>query len=139
MNTFFRIALFICLFLVIVNLGWSFIRATGAFGDVAEAGITGSDSNDVFYAFTGFSGGMAGIFAVGVSLGAIGAGLASWATKSVVPMGVYLFSVIFWSSYNSSLNIMAVSQIPGSMTILITVGIMFVFVGAVIGMLTGSG
>jgi len=139
MNTFFRIAIFICLFLIVVNLGWSFIRATGAFPDAGEAGISGAESNDVFYAFTGFAGGMAGVFAVGASLGAIGAGLVSWAVKSTTPMGVYLFSIIFWSSYNSSLNIMSVSHIPGSMQILITVGIMFVFVGAIIGMLTGSG
>ena len=61
-------------------------------------------------------------------------------TGSTAPIGIFIFSDAFWTSYNATLHILTIGNyLPDSFILLATVGVTFLFIAAVIGMLTGSG
>ena len=61
-------------------------------------------------------------------------------TQSTNMIGVWLFSSVFWTSYNNAISVIDVnSWIPGDFLLMFTVAFLFLWVGAVIGILTGSG
>lgn len=144
MNTFFRTCVYICVVLILFTLAINFINTLGAFPVTIDSGMpppaSGNRTTDLFVAFTGFDGGMAGIFLLFTSVGALASLGISWLVNSPAPTGVYIFSVIFWSTYNGAINtINALEWIPADLLLMGTVGMVFIFAGAVIGMLTGSG
>jgi hypothetical protein len=69
---------------------------------------------------------------------ALALGLA-YLTQSMTPIGIYIFSSFFWTSYLRLLSVISFNFIPADFITIFTVGILFVFVGAIIGIMTGSG
>jgi hypothetical protein len=78
------------------------------------------------------------IWIVGIS-GLLGVG-AGVAMRSVVPVGIGLFGGIFWSSFISVHGILSIGgYIPIELLTVFTVATTFIFIAAIIGMLTGGG
>jgi len=140
MNTFFRICFFMCLALITFNMLFLFVESTGAFPYSDDKAIDIDDSNALSI-LTGLDDpSMNAIWAIATTGGAIGAITIAWITHSIAPIGIYLFSEIFWTSYIHTHNIVNVGgYVPESLIAVFTVGILFVFIAAIIGMLTGSG
>lgn len=139
LNSFFRICIFICLLLIVFNLTWAFVHSLRVF-PIGEEGISSGRTSGVIEIFTGLSGGMLGLWELVSILGLAGAGAISWAIKSATPIGLFIFADVFWVSYNGTIQIMNIGNyMPAEFLLIATVGITFLFIAAVVGMLTGSG
>ena len=142
MNTFFQIAVKFAFLAILFNIGFSFIQGIGAF-PLAESdsiGINDVDNSNVLSKLTGLSDGMEDIWALFLVAGAAASIFLSWVTHSIVPVGIYIFSEVFWTSWIHTQNILTLgSYIPSDFILFFTVGMIFLFIAAVIGMLTGSG
>jgi len=133
MNTFFRVCVFFCIMLIVFNLTWNFIYSLQAF-QTTETMEFEKDPHSIFKMLTSV-GGMAGVLAI-ISVGAV----TTFITRSPVFIGITLFGLVFWSCYLSTLNIIRIGNyLPVEFELIITTGVLFIFVGAVIGMLSGSG
>ena len=142
MNTFFRIAVMFAFGAILLNIGFGFIQGLGAFplSEDDAVGMSGITSDNVLSQLTGLDAGMASVWLLITSMGAIGSVGLSVATHSVVPIGVFLFSEVFWTSWIRTQSIIGFGgYLPADFLLLITVGMIFLFIAAVIGMLTGSG
>jgi len=61
-------------------------------------------------------------------------------TRSVVPIGIHIFSTVFWTAYINCNSILSTGNfIPSGFLSIFFVGTIFLFIAALIGMLTGSG
>jgi hypothetical protein len=74
------------------------------------------------------------------ALGAIGI---AYLTRTTNMIGVYLFGTFFWSSWLNVIRILndtSFLSFPGGLALIgmISVGMTFMFIGAVIGLLSGS-
>jgi len=76
-----------------------------------------------------------------IVIGGIAAGLvAGWITHSIVPAGVFVFAGVFWASFINTHSILSYGNfIPTEFLTIITIVLVFVFIAAAVGMLTGSG
>jgi len=151
MSSFYQICVYITLVMILFNLSVSAVNALGVFYPV-ETGIEMSDDADEnFETLTNISSfsesSMTGIQSLwilftGSAVSLVAGFFLMWLTRSTTILGVALFSGVFWSSY---FNMLSVVNVGGfltdlSMFILIgTVGMIFIFAAAVIGMLSGSG
>lgn len=127
---------------ILLNIGFGFIQGLGSFPLAEDETIgTGNVTNrNVLTVLTGLSGGMEGMWALFLVAGAAASVFLAWATHSVVPIGIYLFSEVFWTSWIRTHGILNFGgYIPADFLLLITIGMIFLFIAAVIGMLTGSG
>jgi len=133
MNSFYRVCIMICLFMLAFTLVANFVISTGAFGDT-EMKVSLLDEPDMAWMWAGV-----------VGLSFAGVVLLAWMTHSVIPIGLHIFSTIFWTSWVNMTYIFeyggasATSYLPGEFILIFTAIMVFVFVAAVIGMLTGSG
>jgi len=141
-NSFFRICVLITLILMVFSLVANFVVGLGAFPGVTDIGSSpdtdsalgdlttlDSDDTDMWSIFT--------MVTVGTGLGAIAL---AWATHSMTPIGVHLFGTVFWASWLNMSSILSYgSYVPADLITVGTVGVLFIFIAAVIGMLTGSG
>jgi len=125
----------------IFGLTASFVASTGAFPFTEEMGISISSDSGWLTKFTGLSDPTMGAIFLGITgLTFLGAVALSVATHSVVPIGLHLFGLVFWSSWVKTSVVLAYGgYIPGELLVIFTVGVMFVFVAAIVGILTGSG
>jgi hypothetical protein len=127
---------------ILFNVGFGLIESIDAF-PLAEGDVPGRsdvDVDNVLSELTGLSDGMESVWLLITSISAVGAVGLSMLTHSVAPIGVYLFSTVFWTSWIRTQSILSVGgYIPGEFLLLITIGMIFLFIAAVIGMLTGSG
>lgn len=141
MNTFFRICVLITLIMLTFSLVANFVAGLGIFPNTENIGSS-SDTDSALGDFSTLddNADMWSIFTM-VTVGTgIGALALAWATHSVVPIGVHLFGAVFWASWLNMNSILgAGGYIPGDLLTVATIGVMFVFVAAIIGMLTGSG
>jgi len=118
--------------------------ALNIFGNIGDMGVKpGDNTSETMGNFTknpSFSGGMTMGMIWGIVLtasGAVGLVLA-WLTQDASILGVFIFSGVFWSSFiNAMVVINAMGFIPLLFIGLFTLPIIFIFVGAVIGMLSG--
>jgi hypothetical protein len=140
LTSFFQVCVYFCLFLLIFTLSVNFVTGLQLFIDVE----TGPDLSGETTAEGVFSrivdNDMFAIWAMVTSLSGLAAGVLAVLTRSVSILGVYLFSVTFWTSYTlfvSTVNIN--SWIPLEFMLIFTVALLFIWVAAIIGMLTGSG
>jgi len=139
MNTFFRICVFFCLSLIIFSLTWNFVYSLQAF-EIPQGNIEAKEPETLFSEITDFEEGTGGIFVIALTSAMIIGLFASWMTKSPVCIGLSMFGVIFWASYLNTLDIIRIGgYLPTELELLFTGGMIFIFSGAVIGMLTGSG
>ena len=137
-NTFFQVAIYVCLALIVFNFAYSFIVSLSVF-PVGPEGVPGSTQASVFRALTGLNTGVADLWLIIVSAGAIATGFISWLIRSPAPIGVYIFSVVFWNSYNAALNALPLEMLPAEFVIIGTVAMLFLYSAASIGLLTGGG
>lgn len=144
MNTFFQISIYLSIVLIIFTLSINFISTMNVFGTL-DTGIEASgNTTSVFTKITGLSGGMNAVWLmITTGAGIVSLGLAIW-MRSAVPVGAYLFSTIFWTSYIRSISVVNVTGIfnsePLSSFLLIgTVGMLFIWAAALVGIFTGGG
>lgn len=154
-ETFFQICIIFSILLIIFTLSINFVSALGVFGGiefeqgvVIETGDSGTDitdiSDDVFTKLSGYTGGAQNVWVAVMTI----AGIISIATAilmhSAVPVGVYIFSAVFWSSYGRTINIVNINGIFSTepmmqFLLILTVGLIFIWLGALAGMFSGGG
>ena len=141
MNTFFRICVYFCIALMVFTLLLNFVAATGAFSYTPDdAGKEITDTGTVLEDVTALEEPNMDYLWLLV-VGGIGAGLVVGAlTHSVVPAGIFVFGSIFWASFINVHGILSIGGfIPTDLLTIFTVGVVFIFIAAIVGMLTGSG
>lgn len=143
MNTLFRLAFYITIVLVLFNLGYGLIRSIPgtAYSSVDDpSDISGTNATSIFSELTGFEGAGLSIWAIVVSVGGAASVAFSWMVQSLQPLALYIFGVGFWSSYNGTIQAIALQNwMPSSLILMITVAMIFLFIGAIIGLITGNG
>jgi len=138
--TFYRTAVWICIAIIVFTLAINVVNSMEAFPTDYEGGTTGITSENALEQISGLEGGMEGIWALGVGLGAIGVVALVFVSKQISPIGIYIFSTVFWTSWLRMFAVLNIGEyIPAELLLLFTVGVLFIFIAAVIGMLTGSG
>jgi hypothetical protein len=64
-----------------------------------------------------------------------------YATQSTTIIGIYIFSVYFWGSYLNTIGVIGILVGANPVILafigLFTIPVVFIFIGAVIGMLSG--
>ena len=66
----------------------------------------------------------------------------AWITHSTSIIGVYIFAFVFWASYSNIVSMLYNNNFLGDLwgfVLIGTAGMTFIFIGAVAGMLSGSG
>jgi len=141
MKSFFQIAIVITFILFIFGFLASFVASTGAFPFTEDMGISISSDSDWLVKFTGLTDpSMSAIFLGVTGLTFLGAVALAVSTHSVVPIGLHLFGLVFWSSWTKACVVLSYGgYIPGNLLVIFTFGVLFVFVAAIVGILTGSG
>jgi len=126
---------------MVFTLLLNFVAITGAFPFVEDEsgkdlGNTGKILNDT----TDYtSGGMDWVWVVGIGGVALGV-VAGALMHSVVPIGISIFGSVFWASFINVHGILSIGgYIPSDILTIFTVCVVFIFIAAIIGMLTGSG
>jgi len=123
----------------------NFLGVLDVFPHMATSGVDSSDTESAVQHFAGFSSStVTWVFAGATTLAFAGVVLLSWATKTITPIGIHLFATVFWGSWINTVSIFSMGgssgpYIPADFLIIFTVGVAFLFIAAVIGMLTGSG
>lgn len=141
MNTFFRLSIYFSFGMIIFTLAVSFIFSLGAFPlNENPAGIQDIDDANALTVLTGLSGGMEDLWLmVTMGTGVIAIGLAIL-TRSMTPIGLHIFSLVFWTAYTKTNSILNMGgYLPAEFLVIFTVGMVFLFIAAIIGMLVGSG
>ncbi|NIQ92472.1 MAG: hypothetical protein GWN93_27225 [Deltaproteobacteria bacterium] len=140
MKTLFRTCVIICIGLLIFTLAVSYIQATGAFPISGSAGKDITDTSSALGDTTDLATPNMN-YLWGIVIGGIAAGIvAGWITHSVVPTGVFIFSGVFWAGFINTHSILSIGgYVPGDLMTIGTICTVFVFIGACVGMLTGSG
>lgn len=141
MNTFFRLAVFFTFAMLFATIIGNLLFTTGAFTYVdAAPGQQDINESNALSKLTGLSGGMESLWLIATTIAGITAVGISILVHSVVPIGIYVFGEVFWTSYIKLGGILSFGNfIPADLLTLIGVGMIFLFVAAVIGMFTGSG
>ena len=152
-GTFYQTCAYICMCLIAVNLAFAFVTGLGVFGNDFTGGVVaGEDAQSAAGEYMNVTAstdsesytGMNALWII-VSGSAVGAGaglLLGFITHSSVFVGIGLFSGVFWSSYLNSLGILNTGGFLSSLEGFVLIGtalMVFMFAGAVIGMLSGSG
>jgi len=142
MNTLFRICVYYCVALLIFTLAFNFVTSVGAFDVTSGPGITNVNEENLLSFFSDWSGGMNAVFGGFVILSFSLVVLLAWAFHSMIPIGIYIFSMIFWTSFLRAWGIfMDAGFLEGlqEFTFMFWAGTVFIFIGATVGMSTGSG
>jgi len=143
MKSMFQMCFYICLLLVLVNLGWGFLRGMDDLWTASASDQNVLDENTdqgLIHELTGLDSGGTDLWLMITTVGGAAALAFSWMVHSLTPLGLYLFGVAFWTSYNGTMTIINMnSWLPGDFILIITVCMAFLFIGAIIGMITGSG
>jgi len=139
LSNYFRIAVYFCLVMVIFTLAINFVSALGIFPPV-ESGMevdTSGGATDVVQKISGFSGGLGTMWAI---ITAASAGVAIVVARIIgnaSVIGVWLFSGIFWTSYGRAMTVTNIGGYIGQdFLIMFTVALVFVWIAAVISMIT---
>jgi len=140
MNTFFKICIFYCLALLVFTLLFGLVNATGAFDISPEPGLQISSTEGALGEITTLETPTMDYLWGLVAFGGISGMIIGWITHSIVPVGVSIFGSVFWASYINTHSILSLGNfIPGELLMIITICTIFIFIAAIIGMLTGSG
>ena len=140
MNSFFRICVMICLLMLVFSLVANFVSSLDIFPGVDPMGVDVDDS-DALSVLTGLDDANMNAIWLGVTgLTFIGAVALAALTRSMTPIGLHLFGMVFWTSW-IRMNIIFVQQmhIPGDFFVIATVGMLFLFIAAIVGLMTGGG
>jgi hypothetical protein len=125
-----------------------FINMSGAFAPTLPSGINGSGvgiAENLSQNITGGAGKIDwnGMWLMATGITALGAIGIAYLTRTTNMIGVYLFGTFFWSSWLNVIRILndtSFLSFPGGLALIgmISVGMTFMFIGAVIGLLSGS-
>ena len=139
-NSFFQTCYYLCIVMIVFSVAIIFVNSLNLFTDVESGVHLGDTPDDIFYAITGFRGGAQAMWTalvIGTGVAALGVAVV---TKSTNMIGVWLFSTVFWTGYHKCISVVDIGGwIQDSFLLMFTVAFLFLFVGAIIGMLTGSG
>ena len=141
MNSFFRITIYFSIALVVFSLSINFIDGLAAFPIETEMGPQINNTDDALAALTKLDDpNMNSIFLlVTTGAGIVAVALAAL-TRSVVPIGIYVYGAVFWTSWIRAQSILSFGgYMPGDFLLIFTVGVMFIFIASIIGLLTGGG
>lgn len=152
LSTFYTICTYITIAMVLFTLSVTFVSALGVYQTEIETGyVQGDKSNESFAGLTDVTttGGLTGMDAIwnlllGSAIGVILGAFLGLLMHSTVFIGIGLFSGIFWSAYINAIGIINTNNwlmtYPMNLFVMLgTVGMMFIFGGAIVGMLSGSG
>jgi len=145
-NSLFQICIIITISLFVFNLCVHYVSGMGVFPTGATGGFEpGDDSNETLQRSTvgpDYPGGITMTSMWGFVLTAAGAVglLVAWLTHSTSVLGVFIFSVAFWASYINTIGIINIGNyIPSGFILIGTAAMGLIWIGAVAGMLSGSG
>jgi len=155
-ESFFQLCIIFSILVIIFTLSINFVNALGVFGDTTvDTGydtnvgdITDAEyetSNTVFQKFLpGLPNGVADIWGTVMTAGGIASIAVAILMHSAIPVGVYIFFTVFWTSYIRCIGVININGIFTSaplsgFLIIITVGMIILFMGALAGMFSGSG
>jgi hypothetical protein len=154
-ETFFQISIIFSILLITFTLAINFVSALGVFGEIdfetgidTESSLNNDDvssiSDEVFVQLSGFTGGMGQLWFSILTITGIGTIVVAILMHSAIPIGVWIFSAVFWSSYIRCINVINVGGIFTTnpmlqFLIILTVGLIFIWIGALAGMFGGSG
>ena len=135
----FRVCLGFTLLLLCFSLVANFVSALDVFPHTTNIGID-ADTNSALEQLTGLdSPDMQAIFIGVTGLTFAGAVALAILTKQMIPIGLHLFGVVFWTSWIRMSSVLGYGgYIPVELLAVFTIGAMFIFIGAIIGMLTGN-
>lgn len=141
MNTFFRMCIYICFALMFFSLVFNFVESTGAFSSHMSMGQDIDSAGDAISSLTKLDDPDMNSIWAAVTLGSGIAAIAlAWITHSVTPIGLWLFGEVFWTSWIRTQSIISIGgYLPENFILIFTVGMMFLFIAAIVGILTGSG
>ena len=141
-SSFYQKSVYFTIIMFIFILIFNFIQALSIFGVAPIGPVIGNDpqqyTNSTFGSIVSFQ----NIWSVGAGVAISGAVLTAILTGSMIAVGVYLFSVTFWTGFASMYLIFSSLFIGSTMTMFLGVGfaiMLVIFIAAVIGMLSGSG
>ena len=154
-ESFFQLCVIFAFLLIIFTLAINFVNALGIYGDTTvDTGIDTSvsdvnstefeRSNNIFAKISGLSGGSEYVWTTILSVSGIVSIAVAILMHSAVPVGVWIFSSVFWASYIRCISVINVNGIfttapLSGFLIIVTVGIIVIFMGALAGMFSGSG
>jgi hypothetical protein len=140
LDNLFQLCFYFCLVIVIFMVSINIVNSLHLFAPISSGISTaGKTPENIFTEITGFSGGMEYIWIGLLSATGFIVLVIVKITQSTTMIGVYLLSAVFWTSFTkfaSSININ--NWIPSEMMTAIIVGSLFIWVGAIISLLTGD-
>ena len=140
MNSFFRICIVMCIGFILFNVLLAYFASAGNYGFQEDIGISVTDESDALTTFTGLkNSNMRSLFLGVTTIAFLGAVTLSVFTRTVTPIGLYLFGLVFWTSWIKTKSILGEGgYIPDNFLIVFIVGALFIFIAAIIGILTRS-
>lgn len=141
LSSFFQKCVYFSILMFIFILLVNFIIALNIFGVVAIGPATGGDPGTYAQSIFGIPISTTDLWSLAFGVAAIGAIGIGLVTGSTTVVGVYLFSVVFWTGFINMYGIFG-SLFVGTMSLFLGIGfavVLIVFIAAIIGMLSGSG
>jgi len=148
-GSFYRICTQATIFMIILTLSINFVVLSNVFPVPIDSPVTGTNTSNIAANITGnadiISGFMGGNWATLIitSAGFLLGLAAVLVTQNWSIVGIYIFGYVFWAAWINCLwifNLFNMYNYAGvtAMFTIITVVMVFIFIGAVVGMLTGS-
>jgi len=138
--SFFRTSVYICLGLIFFCLAFNFVVGLDIFDFTGASGIDTSSESSAIGEYTNMDneGYIWTLVITGAAAAAAGV-LVGWLTHAgLTPVAVFLFSDVFWVSYIRTHTIFSTgSYIPQGFLLIFFVGVTFMFIAAIINLVTG--
>jgi len=135
--SFFRTALYIAMGMILFNviIGWIF--STGAFPLEGNPGMELTEDN-ALNKLTGLTGGMEYIWLAGTTLSALASIGLAILLRVITPIGIWMFGEVFWTSWIRTNSVLSMGGfLPDEFLAIFFIGMMFLFIAVIIGMLVG--
>ena len=139
MNTFSAFCMAACVFMIFVGMASIMVNSIGAFPGESVPNIDTTTSQSKFA--VDYTNILSSVAIYGVAI--VAAIAAAFLTRTTNLAGIWIFDAIFWSGWLSMIPIFDAGgfllNVTGGIIIsMLTVGMDIMFIGAVVGMLTGS-
>ena len=145
-ETFFQLCLYFTLGIIIFSMIFGVLVGLNVFSGADVNSGVDIDTSDKDAAFTDITGedlqtNLLISVSAGTILGLAAGGTVSWLTHTTSAIGVGIFTGTFWGAYLNMYSILDSGSFlsDAGILIIITVVVTMLFVGAIIGMFTGSG
>ena len=136
--SFFKIAIYLAICMIVFNLVIGYVSSLGVFPVETIPGTGVVEESDALSVFTGLKGDVADLWLKVTTVFAIPAIGLAILTRSWIPVGLYGFSVVFWTAYTKSNSILSVGgHVPSDFLGIFFIVMMFIYLAATISILTG--